>query len=73
MEFSDKSARVISCSDDGTIRLFKRENAQLLSTILPIPKADFRAKILGIAYSRNSNTTYILLNDNDIWIYYTKY
>lgn len=67
-----KNTRVLACSEDNTVRIFNRDTAKPLTTVLPIPKTSTSAKITCLAYCRSSNIIYLLLNDHEIWLYYTK-
>jgi hypothetical protein len=67
-----KSTRVIASSEDNTVRIFNRDTTRALTTVLPIPKSN-SAKIHSCMYSRNCNILYLLLDDNEIWLYFTKY
>ena len=54
------------------MRIFNRDTARLITTVLPIPKPN-TVKIHSTAYTRNKNVLYLLLEENEIWLYFTKY
>jgi hypothetical protein len=63
----NKSSRLITISEENSIRIFNRKNATQLTCVLPKPDINsFQA------YSRSVDTLYILLDNKEIWIYYTK-
>jgi hypothetical protein len=68
----NKSSRLITISEENSIRIFNRKNATQLTCVLPIPDINSLDQLHSIAYSRSVDTLYILLDNKDIWIYYTK-
>jgi len=68
----NKSSRLITISEENSIRIFNRKNAAQLTIVLPIPDINSIDQLKSIAYSRNVDTFYILLDNKEIWIYYTK-
>ena len=67
-----KRTRVIAANNDNSIRIFDRNTAKCITTILPIPKPD-TVIFHSIVYTRNKNILYLLLEENKIWLYFTKY
>lgn len=68
----NKSSRLITISEENSIRIFNRKNATQLTIVLPIPDINTVDQLKSIAYSRSVDTFYILLDNNEIWIYYTR-
>jgi hypothetical protein len=68
----NKSSRLITISEENSIRIFNRKNATQLTCVLPIPDINSLDQLHSIAYSRSVDTLYILLDNKEIWIYYTK-
>jgi WD40 repeat protein len=73
LEFSHREPRLIARSEDSTIRVFKRDSAKSLTCVLPIPRINEFGHVRCIAYSRNSNIIYSLVDKSqELWIYFTK-
>lgn len=67
-----KTCRMLIISEENTIRIFNREKACQMTAVLPIPKLNNKLKMVSIVYSRHYDIIYILLNNNEIWLYYTR-
>lgn len=63
----------MTAGEENTIRIFNREKSSQITSVLPIPTINNKSQILSIAYCRTSNTLYVLIDNLDIWVYYTKY
>ena len=59
--FSFTSVRLIS---------WKRQN---LSTVLPPPPISPLNVVKDVAYNREFNMMYLLIDEQEIWVYYTRY
>jgi hypothetical protein len=68
----NKSSRLITISEENSIRIFNRKHATQLTCVLPKPDINSLDQLHSIAYSRSVDTLYILLDNKEIWIYYTK-
>ena len=67
-----KSSRLITVSEENSIRIFNKKNASQLTCVLPIPNMNSLDQIHSIVYSRSIDTLYVLLENKEIWIYYAK-
>lgn len=73
LNFSNREPRLIVRGEDTTIRVFKRDSAKSLTCVLPIPRINEFGHIKCIAYSRNSNIIYTLVDKSqELWLYFTK-
>ena len=59
-------------SEENTIRLFNRDKAYQLTAVLPIPKLSNKSQMISIVYCRQYDLIYIMLDKNELWLYYTK-
>ena len=66
------SSRLITISEENSIRIFQRKTANQLTYVLPIPNISTLDQIFSIIYCRSIDTLYILLENKEIWIYYAK-
>ena len=55
-----------------SVRLISRKR-QNLSTVLPPPPISPLNMVKDVAYSREFNMMYLLIDEQEIWIYYTRY
>ena len=67
-----RSCRMITVSEENTIRIFNRDQAYQLTAVLPIPILNNKLCMLSIVYSRYYDIIYILLSNSELWLYYTK-
>ena len=67
-----KACRMIITSEENTIRIFNREKACQMTAVLPIPNLNNKLKMVNIVYSRHYDIMYILLSNNEVWLYYTR-
>lgn len=70
---SIKNKRLITFGEENTIRIFRTDEPSQITIIMPIPILNREIKIKSICYSRLNDTIYVLLTNDDLWIYYTKY
>ena len=55
-----------------SVRLISRKR-QNLSTVLPPPPISPLNMVKDVAYSREFNMMYLLIDEQEIWVYYTRY
>ena len=55
-----------------SIRLVSR-GCVLLSTVLPPPSISPLHHVLDVAYNREYNMMFLLVNEQEIWVYYTRF
>ena len=55
-----------------SVRLISRKR-QNLSTVLPPPPISPLNMIKDVAYNREFNMMYLLIDEQEIWVYYTRY
>ncbi len=63
---------MLTVSEENTVRIFHRDQAYQLTVVLPIPVLNNKLRMLSIVYSRYYDIIYILLNNGQLWLYYTK-
>ena len=56
----------------ASVRLISRTR-QNLSTVLPPPPISPLNMLKDVAYNREFNMMYLLIDEQEIWIYYTRY
>ena len=67
-----RSCRMIIVSEENAIRIFHRDQVCQLTAVMPIPKLNSKLQMTSIVYSRYYEIIYILLSNNEMWLYYTK-
>lgn len=55
-----------------SVRLISRKR-QNLSTVLPPPPISPLNVVKDVAYNREFNMMYLLIDEQEIWVYYTRY
>ena len=55
-----------------SVRLISRKRHNL-STVLPPPPISPLNMVKDVAYSREFNMMYLLIDEQEIWVYYTRY
>ena len=55
-----------------SVRLISRKR-QNLSTVLPPPPISPLNMVKDVAYNRKFNMMYLLMDEQEIWVYYTRY
>lgn len=55
-----------------SVRLISRKR-QNLSTVLPPPPISPLNMVKDVAYNREFNMMYLLIDEQEIWVYYTRY
>ena len=55
-----------------SVRLISRKR-QNLSTVLPPPPISPLNMVQDVAYNREFNMMYLLIDEQEIWVYYTRY
>jgi len=66
-----KSSRVMAVGNDSSVRLISRKG-QNLSTVLPPPPISPLNMVKDVAYNREFNMMYLLIDEQEIWVYYTR-
>ncbi|CAH3154988.1 unnamed protein product, partial [Pocillopora meandrina] len=66
-----KSTRVMAVGNDSSVRLISRKR-QNLSTVLPPPSISPLNILKDVAYNREFNMMYLLIDEQEIWVYYTR-
>lgn len=56
----------------NSVRLISRKG-QNLSTVLPPPPISPLNMVKDVAYNREFNMMYLLIDEQEIWVYYTRY
>ncbi len=67
--------KLITLSEENTLRIYsKRKDTKevQVTSVLPIPVINESNRVLSIAYSPAVSLLYILIENSDIWLYYTK-
>ena len=62
----------ISCFVLSSVRLISRKRHNL-STVLPPPPISPLNMVKDVTYNREFNMMYLLINEQEIWVYYTRY
>uniref|UniRef100_A0A6P8IQV6 Uncharacterized protein LOC116303278 n=1 Tax=Actinia tenebrosa TaxID=6105 RepID=A0A6P8IQV6_ACTTE len=66
-----KSSRVMAVGSDSSVRLLSRAG-KTLSTVLPPPTISPLTQVIDVTYSREFNIMYLLIDSQEIWVYYTR-
>ncbi|XP_074609001.1 uncharacterized protein LOC141863385 isoform X2 [Acropora palmata] len=66
-----KSLRVMAIGNDSSVRLISRKPRNL-STVLPPPAISPLNMVKDVAYNREFNMMYLLIGEQEIWVYYTR-
>lgn len=68
---NDKNHQIFAIGKEKSIRIYDTVRAIEVSTVLPLPIDESKFEIKSIAYGKNINYIFILLNQ-EIWIFYAK-
>lgn len=67
--------KLLTLSEENTLRIYskKADSKEIqMTSVLPIPVINELNRVVSIAYSPRTALLYILIENNDIWLYYTK-
>ncbi|XP_048581685.1 uncharacterized protein LOC5517160 isoform X2 [Nematostella vectensis] len=66
-----KSSVLMAVGTDSSVRLLSRQGRSL-TTVLPPPPISPLTQVLDIAYNRELSMMYLLIEEQEIWVYYTR-
>lgn len=75
---NNKKSKFLTWGEENTLRIYSRKNesgvkqANQITGVLPIPILRENNKILSVAYSIVTNSLYVLIENSDLWVYFTK-
>ena len=55
-----------------SVRLISQKKRQNLSTVLPPPPISPLNMVKDVTYNREFNMMYLLIGEQEIWVYYTR-
>ena len=55
-----------------SVRLISQKERQNLSTVLPPPPISPLNMVKDVTYNREFNMIYLLIGEQEIWVYYTR-
>ena len=68
--------KLLTLSEENTLRIYSRKkrasNEIQVTTVMPIPVINDRNKVMAIAYAPSVSLLYILIENSDLWLYYSK-
>ena len=56
-----------------SVRLVSMKDQKSLSTVLPPPSISPLQQVLGVTYNRECSMVYLLISEEEIWVYTMRY
>jgi hypothetical protein len=72
VSLSSKKDRILAIGEENIIRIYDADNGNHITVVMPIPNVVEKSQILATTYSRKTNSFYVLLENNELWVYFTK-
>lgn len=70
-------SKLLTLSEENTLRIYSKKhhgsNEVQVTSVMPIPVINDKNRVMAIAFAPSISLLYILIENSDVWLYYTKY